>query len=85
MSFIGLPLRLEMLATRKATWRVMSAYTYKGDRFSVAVPAAWVTDLTSHSVVDTFPEGGEPHTGIGSPRRGLRQGHCHERWPSGGG
>jgi hypothetical protein len=47
MSFIGLPLRLEMLATRKATWRVMSAYTYKGDEFSVAVPAAWVTDLTS--------------------------------------
>jgi len=47
MSFIGLPLRLEMLATRKAIWRVMSGYTYQGDGFSVEVPTAWVTDLTS--------------------------------------
>ena len=47
MSFIGLPLRLEMLATRKAIWRVMSEYSYNGDGFSVKVPNAWITDLTS--------------------------------------
>lgn len=47
MSFIGLPLRLEMLATRRAIWRVMSEYKYSRGGFSVKVPTAWVTDLTS--------------------------------------
>ena len=47
MSFIGLPLRLEMLATRKAIWRVMSEYSYSVEGFSVKGPNAWIIDLTS--------------------------------------
>ena len=47
MSFVGLPLKLELLATKRSVWRVVESYRYEGKEFSVEVPALWVTDLTS--------------------------------------
>ena len=47
MGFVGLPLRLELLATKRSVWRVVEGYQYEGDDFTVEVPQLWVTDLTS--------------------------------------
>lgn len=48
MSFDGAPpMQLELLATRRAVWRVVSGFRYEAEDLSVGVPASWITDLTS--------------------------------------
>lgn len=45
--FHGLPLILEYLPLKKATWKLTKPLEYEAKSFKCVVPTGWVTDLTS--------------------------------------